>query len=165
VPAKTGEELEALAREVLERADEARVTIATAESCTGGGLASLLTSIDGCSSAFDRAFVTYSNDAKRDMLGIPPAMIERFGAVSRQVAEAMAERALGLSSAAVAVAVSGFTGPAGPGDENGLVHFAAACRDGRLLHRECHFGEVEREEGQRLALGEALDLLLEALPG
>jgi nicotinamide-nucleotide amidase len=77
----------------------------------------------------------------------------------------MAERALGLSSAAVAVAVSGFTGPAGPGDENGLVHFAAACRDGRLLHRECHFGEVEREEGQRLALGEALDLLLEALPG
>jgi nicotinamide-nucleotide amidase len=160
---ETGANLDALAQEALGRAEATRQLIATAESCTGGALAALLTSIEGCSSAFDRGFVVYTDEAKEDLLGIPAAAIERHGAVSREVAEAMAQRALERSAAAVAVSISGFTGGAGPGEENGLVHFALAGGGDLLLHRERHFGEVGRDEGRHLALREALELLLEGL--
>ena len=119
---------------MLERCRARGLTVATAESCTGGLVAGALTEIAGSSDVVDRGFVTYSNAAKQAMLGVPAAILERHGAVSRETAEAMARGALAHAPADLAVAITGIAGPGGGSAEKpvGLVHFAAAARDGRL---------------------------------
>ena len=108
--------------------------IATAESCTGGLVAGALTEIAGSSDVVDRGFVTYSNEAKQQMLGVPAATIEKHGAVSRETAEAMARGALGNANADLVVSITGIAGPGGGSADKpvGLVHFAAASRSGAL---------------------------------
>ncbi len=122
------------------------VTLATAESCTGGLIAAILTEVAGSSDVFERGFVTYSNAAKSEALGVPSALIETHGAVSAEVARAMAEGALKNSRADIAVAVTGVAGPGGGTPEKpvGLVHFGAARRGGKTLHHEQRFGDIGR---------------------
>ena len=124
---------EDLAEEVLKKARGLRLMIATAESCTGGLVAGALTSIAGSSDVFERGFVTYSNEAKAEMLGVERELIEAHGAVSAEVAVAMAACALKFSRAQISVAVTGIAGPGGGTAEKpvGLVHFAAAKLSGR----------------------------------
>jgi nicotinamide-nucleotide amidase len=158
-----------LARAAARVLDLCRVrglTVATAESCTGGLVAAALTEIAGSSDVVDRGFVTYSNAAKQDMLGVPVRILERHGAVSRETAEAMAKGALAHAPADLAVAITGIAGPGGGTTEKpvGLVHFAAAARDGRLIHRERRFGDVGRAEVRLRAVAEAL-AMLEGLAG
>lgn len=157
------DDVERAALQVLERARAAGLKLATAESCTGGLLASLLTDIDGYGHVFERGFVTYGDQAKCDLLGLARQQIEDCGAVSREVALAMAEGAVRRSAAQVAVAVTGFAGPAGAGDEEGLVHFACA-REGRsTIHREAHFGARGRGPIRICAVQTALDMLAAAM--
>ncbi len=148
------------ARLLLETCRARGLRIATAESCTGGLIAAALTAIPGSSDVFERGFMTYSNEAKSEMLGVPAALIERHGAVSAEVAMAMAEGALAHSRADVAVAVTGVAGPGGGGDAKpvGLVHVAAARRGGARMHEECRFGDVGREQVREASLRKALDL-------
>lgn len=155
--------LEALAEEVLRRAARRKILLATAESCTGGLLASLLTDIEGCSSQFDRGFVVYTDEAKFDLLGIEPIAIRRHGAVSREIALAMAQGAIARSQAGAAVSITGFAGPARPIDEEGLVHLAVCLRSGTTIHRECHFGPCGRDRTRELAVGGAMEMLIEAM--
>ena len=144
---------------VLKEACERGLTLATAESCTGGLLASLLTDVEGCSHAFERAFVTYTDEAKHEMLGVPLELIREKGAVSQEVARAMAEGAVDRSRADVAIAITGFAGPGAPGEEPGLVHFALRRRGRETVAREVHFGDIGRG-GVRLAcLRTALEML------
>jgi nicotinamide-nucleotide amidase len=140
------EELLAEARALLDLCRAKRLTIATAESCTGGLVAATLTEIAGSSDVVERGFVTYSNEAKTAMLGVPADLIARFGAVSRETAEAMAQGALAHSPADLAVSITGIAGPGGdsPGKPVGLVHFAAAVRGGALVHHEGRFGDIGR---------------------
>lgn len=131
--------LERQARAVLEACAAAKAMIATAESCTGGLIAAALTSISGSSAYVDRGFVTYSYAAKTEMLGVPAAFLAvgGVGAVSEEVARAMAEGALARSAATITVAVTGIAGPTGGSPEKpvGLVHFAVARRGGATVHR------------------------------
>ena len=115
--------------------------IATAESCTGGLIAATLTAIAGSSAVVTHGFVTYSNEAKRDVLGVPWGVLEGYGAVSESVARRMAEGALARSGAALAVSCTGIAGPGGatPGKPVGLVHLGVAGRDGAVLTRRCVF--------------------------
>jgi nicotinamide-nucleotide amidase len=156
-------DIRALAARVLDAYKARKWTIATAESCTGGLVAGALTEIAGSSAVVDRGFVTYSNEAKAEMLGVPEAILIEHGAVSRPVAEAMAKGALTRSSVDCTVAITGIAGPGGGSAEKpvGLVHFAAAARDGRLIHREKRYGDAGRSEIRRASVIEALDLLLE----
>jgi nicotinamide-nucleotide amidase len=137
------------------------LTIATAESCTGGLIAASLAAVPGASAALERGFVTYSNQAKTEMLGVPGDLIERHGAVSREVAIAMVEGALCKSPADLAVAVTGIAGPDGGSAEKpvGLVHIAAARRDGALLHEEMRYGDLGRHEIQGRTVADALRML------
>ena len=144
---------------VLGLAAKRGLSIATAESCTGGLLASLLTDQRGLGKWFDRGFVVYTEQAKSEMLGIDPTIIERHGVVSEEVAKALARGALERSAAGVAVGITGFAGPAGPRDETGRVHLAVCAEDGRLTHRECHFGDCGRDRTRALAAGAALEML------
>ena len=111
----------------------------------------------------DRGFVTYTNEAKQEMLGVPHDTLERFGAVSSETAEAMARGALAHSKASVSVSITGIAGPTGatPGKPIGLVHFAAATRDGRLIHHEARFGDIGRAEVRRKSVWQALTMLRE----
>jgi nicotinamide-nucleotide amidase len=138
--------------------------LATAESCTGGLVAGLLTEIAGSSDVVERGFVTYSNAAKHELLGVPEDMLAAHGAVSAPVARAMAEGALAHSAADVAVAVTGVAGPGGGSAEKpvGLVHFGAARRGGAVLHRECRFGDIGRSEVRLASVRAALQLVLRA---
>jgi nicotinamide-nucleotide amidase len=140
------EELLAEARALLDLCRAKRLTIVTAESCTGGLVAATLTEIPGSSDVVERGFVTYSNEAKTAMLGVPTDLIARLGAVSRETAEAMAQGALAHSPADLAVSITGIAGPGGgsPGKPVGLVHFAAAARGGALVHHESRFGDIGR---------------------
>jgi nicotinamide-nucleotide amidase len=157
------ERIERLTKTLLDAADAADLMLATAESCTGGLLASLLTDIDGAGHVFDRGFVVYSERAKCQLLGLAQEQIDHCGAVSRQVAVAMAEGALKGSDAQVAIAITGFAGPGAPGDEPGLVHFACA-REGReTTHREEHFGDIGRGGVRLAALEAALELMIGAV--
>ena len=162
------DETRALAERVLASCRARGWTLATAESCTGGLVAGALTEIAGSSDVVDRGFVTYADEAKAEMLGVAEAMLTQYGAVSRPVAEAMAQGALARSSVDATVAITGIAGPGGGSAEKpvGLVHFAAATRDGRLIHREKRYGDIGRLEIRRLSVIEALGLLLElaALP-
>lgn len=141
-----------LAREIVERCTAARLMVATAESCTGGLIAATLTEIAGSSAVVDRGFVTYSNEAKSELLGVPAALIDRVGAVSEEVAVAMVECAIDRSRADLAVAVTGVAGPSGGTVEKpvGLVHFAALRRGGEPRHVMEVFAGRDRA-GVRLA--------------
>ena len=153
------------AKEVLALARDKGLYLATAESCTGGLLAALLTDVPGCSHVFERGFVVYSEDAKCDLLGIAREKVESCGAVSEEVAIEMAQGALRRSRADVALAITGFAGPGDRGDEEGLVHFACASRSGPTCHREEHFGPVGRQGVRIEALRVALDMIEDALKG
>jgi nicotinamide-nucleotide amidase len=155
-------DVRALAVRVLDACRARGWTVATAESCTGGLVAGALTEIAGSSAVVDRGFVTYSNEAKAEMLGVPEATLAEYGAVSRPVAEAMAKGAISRSSVDLVVAITGVAGPGGGSPEKpvGLVHFAAAARDGRLIHREKRYGDVGRSEIRRASVIEALNMLL-----
>ena len=156
-------DVEALTHDVLHMANEAEIRLVTAESCTGGLLASLLTDVDGASHVFERGFVTYSEQAKCDLLGLSQAMIDDCGVVSEPVARAMAAGALAGSHGAVAIAITGFAGPAGPGDEPGLVHFACARRGGPVEHREVHLGPLPRGPVRIACMRIALEMLKQAI--
>ena len=153
--------LRAAAVAVLHICRERKLLVATAESCTGGLVAGCLTEIPGSSDVVDRGFVTYSNEAKQEMLGVPTDILREHGAVSRPTAEAMAQGAITHSRAGLAVSITGVAGPGGgtPGKPVGLVHFGGATRDGRVVHREQRYGGIGRSEIRRLAVLEALDLL------
>jgi nicotinamide-nucleotide amidase len=144
-----------------------KLTIATAESCTGGLVAGALTDIPGSSDVIDRGFVTYSNDAKRAMLGVKTTTLATFGAVSKETATAMAIGALEKAGVDLAVSITGIAGPGGatPGKPVGLVHFAVAARDGRILHRECRFGAIGRSAVRARSVVEALRMLTELARG
>ena len=158
-PAIPGE-LEEATRRLLDKACERDISLATAESCTGGMLASLLTDVQGVAHAFDRGFVTYTEESKCEMLGIPPDLIAREGAVSEAVAIAMAEGALERSRANIALSITGF---ADKGDEPGLVHFACA-RSGRATaHREEHFGDRGRGATRVACMQVAVEMMTEML--
>jgi nicotinamide-nucleotide amidase len=154
-------DLLARAEALLAAARAKSLKIATAESCTGGLIAGLLTEISGSSDVLDRGFVTYSNDAKEAMLGIPPALLRQHGAVSEAVARAMAEGAIRNSAAQVSVAVTGIAGPGGGTDDKpvGLVHIAAARAGEATLHRECRFGDIGRGAIRLASVAAALELL------
>jgi nicotinamide-nucleotide amidase len=152
-----------LAERILGAIKDAGWQLATAESCTGGLLAALFTDVPGYSHVFDRGFVAYSDQAKCDLLGLADDLVASCGAVSRAVAEAMAVGALDRSQAQLAISITGFAGPAGEGDEEGLVHFALAGVDGSLMHREEHFGPIGRDGVRIAALRAALDMLREKL--
>ena len=156
------DDIETLARTVVEAAAARGMMVAAAESCTGGLVSGALTAIAGSSAVVERGFVTYSNAAKVDLLGVPMALIERHGAVSEPVARAMAEGALARSAAQVAVAVTGIAGPGGgsPDKPVGLVHFAAAGPAG-LIHVERRFGDIGREAVRLDSVRVALALLLD----
>ncbi len=156
-------DLESLIEAVLKTADARGVTLATAESCTGGLVASVLTDVEGCSHVFERGYVVYTNEAKAQELAVPPRLIDQNGAVSEPVARAMAEGALRASGAGVAVAVTGFAGPAGPDDEPGLVHFAVAAAGAPTVHEEHHFGDVGRGPCRIECLRVALEMLKAAV--
>jgi len=149
------------ARALLDLCRARKLTIAAAESCTGGLVAATLTEIPGSSDVFERGFVTYSDAAKAAMLGVPTLVLQRFGAVSRETAEAMAQGALAHSPADLAVSITGIAGPGGgsPGKPVGLVHFAAAARGGRLLHEECKFGDIGRAHVRQVSVLQALAML------
>ncbi|HWT12900.1 MAG TPA: CinA family protein [Allosphingosinicella sp.] len=153
-------EVEEATRRLLAKACERDLSLATAESCTGGMLASLLTDVQGVAHAFDRGFVTYSEQAKTEMLGVPAELIQDKGAVSREVALAMAEGALQRSRANVTLAVTGF---ADKGDEPGLVHFACARAGRKTTHREEHFGPIGRGATRVECMRVAIEMMTEML--
>jgi nicotinamide-nucleotide amidase len=155
------DELNKLAKHVLAICRARKIKLATAESCTGGLVAAALTEIAGSSDVFDRGFVTYSNEAKEKMLGVPADTLKRVGAVSRETAEAMAKGALSRSQATVTVAVTGIAGPGGGSATKpvGLVHFAAATRDGRSIHCERRYGKIGRHRIRARSVAEALTIL------
>ena len=150
----------------LIRSYEARGwTIAAAESCTGGLVAALLTEVPGSSAVVERGFVTYSNQAKAEMLGVPENLIAAHGAVSATVARAMAEGALQRSKADVAVAITGIAGPGGGTATKpiGLVHFGTAIKNRPTLHQERRYGDLGRATVRACAVEDALSLLEQAL--
>lgn len=152
------DDIEHLAQEVLQAACDRGLYLATAESCTGGLLASLLTDIPGKSHAFERGFVTYSEAAKEELLAVSRALLLEHGAVSEACARAMAEGAITGSHADLAVSITGFA-EAGPDQPAGLVHFACARRDGATVHRRESFGDVGRAGVRLGALRVALQML------
>jgi len=156
-------EVVTLARLLIDEARERHVRIVTAESCTGGLVAAAITAIAGSSDVFDRGFVTYSNRAKQEMVGVPGDMLADFGAVSEPVARMMAEGALANSNAHLAVAITGVAGPGGGTAMKpvGLVHFATARANGPLVHRMERFGDIGRAEVQAASLAIALEMLRE----
>jgi nicotinamide-nucleotide amidase len=153
--------IEQAAAELLALCRARHLKIATAESCTGGLVAAALTDIAGSSDVVERGFVTYSNAAKQSMLGVAPALIERYGAVSQETAEAMATGALAHAPAELAVAITGIAGPGGAtaGKPVGLVHFAAASRSGRLMHQVRTFGDIGRRAVREASVAQALAML------
>ena len=154
------DETEEATRRLLAKACERDLMFATAESCTGGMLASLLTDVRGVAHAFDRGFVTYTNAAKHEMLGVPLELIDARGAVSREVAIAMAEGALERSRAHIALSVTGF---ADAGDEPGLVHFGCARAGRKTAHREEHFGPGGRGATRVKCMKVAVEMMSEML--
>ncbi|WP_417767666.1 CinA family protein [Stappia sp.] len=155
--------LEDLAARVIREFANAGRMLATAESCTGGLIAGVLTEISGSSAVVERGFVTYSNEAKTEMLGVPADLIASDGAVSMRVAIAMAEGALARSRADVAVSVTGVAGPGGGSPEKpvGLVHFGFARRGFATRHLEKRFGDIGRDRVRLATVG----LVLQELTG
>lgn len=149
---------------VLRRSCAADLRIATAESCTGGLLASVLTDVEGFSHAFTCAFITYTDGSKTRLLGVPADLIQSVGAVSRPVALAMAKGALDRSDADLAVAITGFAGPGAADDEEGRVHLALAGPRDLLIEEVRHFGPIGRGGIRVATLDVAIGMLEAALP-
>ena len=156
-------ETQAAAIALLDLCKAKKLMIATAESCTGGLVAGALTDIAGSSAVVDRGFVTYTNEAKQEMLGVSAGTLQQHGAVSRETAEAMAKGVLAHAPADLAVSITGIAGPGGGSAAKpvGLVHFAAASRGGRLIAREKRYGDIGRGEVRRKSVLEALSMLSE----
>jgi nicotinamide-nucleotide amidase len=157
------EEIRIAAAALLDLCRRKELKVATAESCTGGLVAGALTDIAGSSDVLDRGFVTYSNEAKREMLGVSAQTLREHGAVSREMAEEMARGALAHSNARLAVAITGIAGPGGGSAEKpiGLVHFAAAARSGALVTREMRYGDIGRGQVRYKSVLQALAMLKE----
>ena len=150
-----------MARLLLDDAQQKRLKIATAESCTGGLLAGLLTEVAGSSKTLERGFVVYSNKAKQEMLGVPGELLADVGAVSEPVARLMAEGALEESRANISIAITGIAGPGGGTAMKpvGLVHFAAARENRPIFHQAKRYGDVGRSEVRRLSLMTAMEMV------
>lgn len=161
------DELMMNARLLLAEAEDRRLKIVTAESCTGGLIAACLTEIPGSSAVVERGFVTYSNQAKEDMLGVPGDLIADLGAVSEPVARAMAEGALRESRAHIAIAVTGVAGPGGgtPMKPVGLVHLACARENHRLRHQTLRLGALSRQDIRLRTVEEAIGLMRAMIAG
>jgi len=155
------DDIQALARQVIEQASARGLTVSTAESCTGGLVAAALTDVPGSSAVVDRGFVTYSNAAKIAMVGVSADLIDVHGAVSEPVARAMAKGAVEHSDAAISVAITGIAGPGGGSEAKpvGLVHFAA-CGPTGVVHVEERFGDLGRTGIRMESVRAALRLLL-----
>lgn len=155
--------MQQLATSVGQRLKAAHALLVTAESCTGGWVAQVVTSVPGSSEWFERGFVTYSNDAKQELLGVRGETLQRHGAVSEETAREMALGALARSKGSVALSVTGVAGPGGgsPGKPVGMVCFAWA-RDGAVASETCHFAG-DRESVRRQSVIQALEGLLERL--
>jgi len=151
----------AAAKRVLELCRARGLRVATAESCTGGLVVAALTDIAGSSDVVDRGFVTYSNEAKAELLGVPQSTLKRYGAVSAQTAKAMAAGALKNSYADIAVSITGIAGPGGGTKQKpvGLVHFAAARRGGRSIARKQLYGDIGRGRVRQRSVLDALEML------
>lgn len=151
------------ARRIVWAFSERRLMISTAESCTGGLIIGALTDIAGSSAVVDRGFVTYTNEAKMDLLGVNAATLGTYGAVSEQTARQMAQGALFRSRAGLAVAVTGIAGPGGGSAEKpvGLVHLAARNRSGMIIHREMRYGDIGRMEVRLATVRTAFEMLWE----
>lgn len=154
-----------LSETVLAQARAQQLKIVTAESCTGGLVGAVMTEIAGSSDVFERGFVTYSNQAKIQMLGVSGDILNTHGAVSAATVRAMAEGALAHSPADVAVAITGVAGPGGGSADKpvGLVHFAAARKGGATIAEEHRFGEIGRDAVRLASVEVALKLLLQAM--
>ena len=150
------------AQRVLDACKRARRMVALAESCTGGLVAACLTSLAGSSAVVERGFVTYSNEAKQDLLGVPAALLEAHGAVSAEVARAMAEGALSRARVDLAVAITGIAGPGGGTETKpvGLVFLATACR-GAETRVERHVFSGDRTRVRLASAARALEMLRE----
>jgi nicotinamide-nucleotide amidase len=161
------EALLASAHALLDRCRVRGLKIATAESCTGGLVAGLLTEIAGSSDVVERGFVTYSNEAKRELLGVAEETLAAYGAVSEPTAREMARGALARSRADLAVSVTGVAGPGGGSAEKpvGLVHFACAARGGEVAAAERRFGDLGRGAVRMAAVAQALAMLEAAARG
>lgn len=157
------EELDRKAEQAMRRLCDKELRVATAESCTGGLLASLLTDIEGCGHGFDRGFITYSGEAKQELLGLPAQLVNCNDAVTAAMAKAMAEGALSRCNADIALSATGFAGPAGPGSEEGLVFLACARRGGGTAVEEHHFGAIGRGPVRIEALKVLVDMLCHAI--
>jgi nicotinamide-nucleotide amidase len=148
---------------LLEVCKAKKLTVTTAESCTGGLVAAAISEISGSSLVLDRGFVTYSNEAKQQMLGVTPATIDVQGAVSTECAEEMAKGALAHAQVDLAVSITGIAGPTGavPGKPIGLVYFCAASRSGRVIAHDRKFGDIGRDKVRRASVLQALAMLTE----
>ena len=157
------EEILALARKIITEFTARGLMVSTAESCTAGLIVAALTEISGSSAVVDRGLVTYTNTAKKEMLGVQEETLERFGAVSRETALQMAHGALFRSHADFAVAVTGIAGPGGGSAEKpvGLVHLAAKSKAGTLIHREMRYGNIGRDKVRLATVMTALEMLVE----
>jgi len=151
------------AKLLLDVCTKKKLTLATAESCTGGLVAAVISEIPGSSAVLDRGFVTYSNEAKQQMLGVTPATIDVYGAVSRECAGEMAKGALAHASVDLAVSITGIAGPTGavPGKPIGLVFFCAASRSGRIIAHDRKYGDIGRANVRRESVLQALGILRE----
>lgn len=159
---KVPDDIAALAAETVAALKAAGLTIATAESCTGGLIVGALTSIPGSSEVVYGGFVTYANEAKIGMIGVPYGLLKQSGAVSKEVAQAMADGALGTAGTHIAVAVTGIAGPDGGSAEKpvGLVHFAVASEAG-TTHLKKQF-PGDRDAVRHATVVQALKLVLKA---
>ena len=157
----TFDSLIAEAAALLDACRARRLKLATAESCTGGLIAAILTEVPGSSDVFERGFVTYSNEAKTEELGVCAELIARHGAVSKEVALAMSEGALRHSRADVAVVVTGVAGPGGGTQAKpvGLVHLAVARRGGLAVHEEVRLGDIGRHAIRMATVAEAFGMV------
>lgn len=157
------DDLDRQAERLMHKVCDRELTVATAESCTGGMLAALLTDIEGAGHGFECGFVAYTERSKSELLGIDRDVLKKNEAVSEVVARAMAEGALARSQADIALGVTGFAGPAGPDHEEGLVHMALARRGAMTAHRVEHFGAVGRGAIRLKSLEVMMDMLEQAL--
>jgi nicotinamide-nucleotide amidase len=151
------------AKALLNICKQKKLTLATAESCTGGLVAATISEIPGSSAVLDRGFVTYSNEAKQQMLGVTPATIDVYGAVSTECAEEMAKGALAHASVDLAISITGIAGPTGAvlGKPIGLVYFCAASRSGRVIAHDRKYGDIGRANVRRQSVFQAMAMLQE----
>lgn len=152
-----------LAEEVVRLCTEKNVMIATAESCTGGLVAACITEIPGASQVLERGFITYSDQAKIEMLGVMPITLRQYGAVSKDTSLEMAHGAMARSEAGISVSVTGIAGPGGgtTGKPVGLVHFGGRHYKGAMIHREMNFGDIGRHNIRMKAVEVALEMFVE----